>query len=173
MFAGAGINAAEIILGDAPLAMENGGFAEDIAVGFDEITPTGFGVVIPAIDGEEEAIGLMLGVSAARVIGDDDFLAIGDEIVVGVWAPEDIGRDGDQGPALAEGDGPGHDEMIKKDRAFVHAAVAIGVFEDHDSAIGLIFARAVEVAHIAVHFHDPETAIGVPSGGDRGGDEGF
>ena len=46
-------------------------------------------------------------------------------------------------------------QLIGEHIALVQGAVAIGIFQNHDKAIGVEFIAAFYVLHKAAHFHDP------------------
>ena len=49
--------------------------------------------------------------------------------------------------------------MIEKDRALIHLAVAIGVFQDHDPPHRLILPGSIDIGHVASHLAHPDAAI--------------
>ena len=74
----------------------------------------------------------------------------------------DVGRLGDQHAAVEDLDRSREHQPIGEDRALVHAAVGIGVFEHDDAADRLVLVRAGQIGHEAGHLDDPEPAARVP-----------
>ena len=170
LLARARVDAPEVVLRDAPLPVENRGLAHKRVVRLDLVAPARFRAVIPAVHREQQAIGLMLRVAAAGVIRDEHVAAVGHQIAVRVRTPQDVRRLADQRPAFAQRDGARHDQLVQKHRVLVHAPVAVGVLQHHHATIRRILAGAVEIAHVAVHFHHPEPPVLVPLHRHRGRD---
>ena len=164
--------AAEVILGEAVLAALGGGFADPLSRDLAE-APTEVGAVEPVIEGEERPVGIIFWATACTVICENGSFFVAFTVAVMVATEPEIGGFADDHSAVGKGDGAWEDEAIEKDGAFVEFSVSVGVFEDDDISIGLIFALAVGVRHIAAHFDDEEAAIGIEGEGDGILDEGF
>ena len=63
--------------------------------------------------------------------------------------------------------GTGHHETVEKDHCLVHRSIAVGVGENLDATEAFSFARAVGVAHVSAHLHNPHATIGAELDGHR------
>ena len=55
-------------------------------------------------------------------------------------------------------DGSWKEDFFEEDGAFIRFSVLVGIFEDDDTAEGLVFVFAIDIEHVADHFTDPETS---------------
>ena len=82
------------------------------------------------------------------------------------------GRGSDEQAIVDESKGAGHHKSVCIFDTFVHATVTIRIGEDRDRADRRIFADAIDIGHVAAHFHDPDTAVGSNLHRDRVKNEG-
>lgn len=104
---------------------------------------------------------LNVGFLAAEVAA-DEFFPVGFQVAVSILHEPEIGRLADENAVGQDLDGAGEDELVHEDGAFVHATVAIGVFE-YDNAAD----RLKGVAHFHIHregghLDDLEAAVRIP-----------
>src|SRR5207248_64913 len=113
------------------------------------------------IDVPDEAVGGVFWIFLIAVIRCDFDFLIAFAIAIGVAAEPEFGGFSDQNAAVHSGQRAGHDQVVEKNGALIHAAIVVGVFEDNDSTGDLSFALAIDVRHEAAHFKHPEAAIGI------------
>ena len=94
------------------------------------------------------------------VAGHEDLL-VGFAIAVGVLHPPQFWGLGHESSTMGQMDGTRHHEMVGKNCAGIHAAIAIGVSEDDDGTSGIGFTPRLLVGHVANHFHHPKPPLGI------------
>ena len=162
-----GIQAAVVVLRQAPLATEGAVLADPLAVDGLEAGRVGAGVE-PAVMTPEQRVRGAFRVGELRagridahaeICRDLGFL-IGLTVAVGIAAEPEVWRGADQGAIAVEHQRAGQNDVIEEDRSLIHAPVAVGIAEHDHRTLGLCFGRTVEVFHVARHLHDPEAAVG-------------
>lgn len=165
------VEAAEVVLGDAPLATEGGFLRDEFSID-PLVSGVGLGVVHPVVESGHHAVGLVLDVASFGIgLIDDDGVTL--------WLVA-ITRDeveafliGEENAIGDEGDGAREEEFFEEDGALVYRAVTGGVLEDDDAAFGDVLGGAVNVCHVATHFGDPHSAPIIEGEGDGFIDERF
>ena len=162
-----GIQAAEVVLREAPLPTEVAGGADPLTVV--ELEARGVGAdVEPAVVAPEQRIRSALRIGELRAGRVDAYaevrrdldLFVSLAIAVCVAAEPEMRRGTDECAVAMEDECARQDDVVQEDRALVHAAIAIGVLEHHHAALRLVFRRPVKVFHVARHLDDPEAAVG-------------
>ena len=130
------------------------------------------GVVIPVVDGANEAVRLVLNTVARTVVLVDDnslarLVAIDHDRVIKFF------RVGPEDAVLVKGDGPRLDELVQKDGRLVQFAVPRGVLKNTDAPHLVEFLRPFDVVHEADHLDHPEPAKFVEAHDHRVHDRGF
>ena len=158
--------AAEVVDRLAPLALDRGGERHDAAAIGHEASVVLAGdertVVAPG-----QRVARMLGTVEAGEARGHDRRRLSAAIAVGITRPQQVRRLDHEHTITVERDRPRKDQRFEDDLPLVHAAIAVSVTQADDAADGFTFARAVDVAHVARHLHDPERTIGMEGHGDR------
>ena len=162
-----GIQAAVVVLRQAPLPAEVTGGADPLTVV--ELKARGVGAdVEPAVVAPEQRIRSAFGIGELRagwvdahaeVRRDLDFF-VGLTVTVRIAAEPEMRWGADQRAIAMKDERARQNDIIQEDRALIHAAIAVGIFEHHHAALRLVFRRPVKVFHVARHLDDPEAAIG-------------
>ena len=162
-----GIQAAVVVLRQAPLPAEGAVLADPLAVDGLEAGRVGAGVEPAIVPPKQRVRGafrvgeLRTGrIDAHAKVRRDLRLLIGLTVAVRIAAEPEVRRGADESTIAVQHQRARQDDVIEEDRALIHTAVAVGIAEHDHRALGLGFRRAVEVFHVARHLHDPEAAVG-------------
>lgn len=66
---------------------------------------------------------------------------------------------GDKQAAIDNRDGPRQNESVHNNAGFVHYAIIIRIFKNHDSSGGLFLSIAVDIRHVGSYFHGAEPTV--------------
>ena len=155
-----------LVLRDPPLA-----FLGRLAKEYPAVVPHAelasvVGVVDPVVDAPHEAIGQVLRIAAAAVIGADQLLRVGAEVAVGVMREPEVGRCGHEDAVVEHLHGARQHETVHEDRGLVHPAIPVRILEHDDAAYRAVLAGALQVRHEAAHLDDVHAAVGIEVDGD-------
>ena len=164
------VEAAEVVHGDAPLAVRgNRNRGRGASIELDEHAAVGEREAI--VDGSDQAVRRVLGILEGAEFDTEVDLGIGDAVAVLVGAEEERGRLDEKRPAVGRRDRPRHHEIVEEGRGVLEDAVAVAILEDLDPARRRLLAMPVGVGHVAPHLDDPESALLVEDDRDRIFDE--
>ena len=165
---------AEVVLREAPLPAEIAQPADPAAVLELEAGRVGADVK-PVVMPPEQRVRGALGIGELRAgridahaeVRRDLGLLVGLAVAVRVAAEPEMRRRADEHAVAVQGDGARHHDLVEEDRGRLEDAVAVLVLQDHHAPVRLVFRRAIEVRHVALHLDDPETTVGTELGGHR------
>ena len=129
----------------------------------------------PVVEPPEETVRVLLDARlAASVLIGDELLLVHLQVAVGVLHQPHVRRLGDQHAGIEDLQRSGEDQVVGKDRALVHAAVVIGVFE-HDDLADRLHERfgSLKIRDEPWHLDDPEASLQIPIHDDGILDERF
>ena len=126
------------------------------------------GHVQPAVEAEEETVGLVFGVAEAGVVALGDQAAgvplvsrVGDQVAVRVRHEPQFGAGEHQHTAADQRQRARHHQPVEEGRAAIHRTVAVVVVQHRDLADRLLLAVAVDVGHEAAHLDHPQPSLAV------------
>ena len=98
----------------------------------------------------------------ATVPGRDELLAVGPKIAIGILQQPDVRRFAYEHAAIEHLQRSRLDQTVGKHRTPVHAPVAVRVFQHHDASDGIVFARRLDIAHVAGQLDRPHAPGEIP-----------
>ena len=155
--------APDVIMRHAPLTRTTGNIFSDHLVPCPAVTLGGVGHIHPIVDVPLESTGLVLKVTPALAPFVDQFLLIGDAVAVRVSIAVQVKgiRFTNQYPIIDRLDHSRQLQPIHEHRAFVHAAVVIGILKENNTTDRVVLVLAIDFLHVGVQLRHVEFSIAI------------